>query len=106
MVKGYFDLVIFDEASQCYVERALPVMLRGNQCAIAGDDKQLPPFDLYNVKVDEEEIRLSRMRLRSKLKASWTWPGPSSGNANSVGITVLPKRSSSISPIMPSTKAA
>ncbi len=55
MVKGYFDLVIFDEASQCYVERALPVMLRGNQCVIAGDDKQLPPFDLYNVKVDEEE---------------------------------------------------
>jgi very-short-patch-repair endonuclease len=55
MVKGYFDLVIFDEASQCYVERALPVMLRGRQCVIAGDDKQLPPFDLYNVKVDEEE---------------------------------------------------
>ncbi len=55
MIKGYFDLVIFDEASQCYVERALPVMLRGRQCVIAGDDKQLPPFDLYNVKVDEEE---------------------------------------------------
>ncbi len=55
MVKGHFDLVIFDEASQCYVERALPVMLRGRQCVIAGDDKQLPPFDLYNVKVDEEE---------------------------------------------------
>jgi very-short-patch-repair endonuclease len=55
MEKDYFDLVIFDEASQCYVERALPVMLRGRQCVIAGDDKQLPPFDLYNVKVDESE---------------------------------------------------
>jgi hypothetical protein len=55
MVQEHFDLVIFDEASQCYVERALPVMLRGRQCVIAGDDKQLPPFDLYNVKVDEEE---------------------------------------------------
>jgi AAA domain/REase_MTES_1575 len=54
MVKDYFDLVIFDEASQCYVERALPVMLRGKQCVIAGDDQQLPPFDLYNVKVEEE----------------------------------------------------
>ncbi|MFN8393248.1 MAG: AAA domain-containing protein [Bacteroidia bacterium] len=55
MVKGYFDLVVFDEASQCYAERALPVMLRGKQFVIAGDDKQLPPFDLYNVKADEEE---------------------------------------------------
>lgn len=55
MIKDHFDIVIFDEASQCYVERALPVMLRGKQVVIAGDDKQLPPFDLYNVKVEEEE---------------------------------------------------
>ncbi|MEM7038614.1 MAG: AAA domain-containing protein, partial [Bacteroidota bacterium] len=55
MQKDFFDLVIFDEASQCYVERALPVMMRGRHSVIAGDDKQLPPFDLYNVKVDEGE---------------------------------------------------
>ncbi len=55
MAKDYFDLVVFDEASQCYVERALPVMLRGRQCVIAGDDQQLQPFDLYNVKVEEDE---------------------------------------------------
>lgn len=55
MEEGYFDIVIFDEASQCYVERALPVLLRGRQCVVAGDDKQLPPFDLYNVKADEAE---------------------------------------------------
>ena len=55
MRQGFFDLVVFDEASQCYVERALPVMLRGNTCVIAGDEKQLQPFDLYSVKVDEED---------------------------------------------------
>jgi REase_MTES_1575/AAA domain/Protein of unknown function (DUF4011) len=55
MVKNHFDLVIFDEASQCYVEHALPAMLRGRQCVVAGDDRQLPPFDLYRVKADEEE---------------------------------------------------
>lgn len=55
MERAYFDLVIFDEASQCYVERALPVMLRGKHCVIAGDDKQLPPFDLYNVKIEDAE---------------------------------------------------
>ena len=55
MQENYFDLVIFDEASQCYVERALPPLLRGKTAVIAGDEKQLAPFDLYNVKIDEEE---------------------------------------------------
>lgn len=55
METKFFDLVIFDEASQCYVERAFPIMLRGDNCVIAGDEKQLPPFDLYSVKVEEGE---------------------------------------------------
>lgn len=53
MAADFFDLVIFDEASQCFVERALPVMLRGRQCIIAGDDQQLQPLDLYKVKYEE-----------------------------------------------------
>lgn len=60
MEKGFFDLVVFDEASQCYVERALPVLLRGRNAVIAGDDKQLPPFDLYNVKIEEDEDDLDQ----------------------------------------------
>jgi len=60
MEEGFFDLVIFDEASQCYVERAFPVLLRGRNAVIAGDDKQLPPFDLYNVKIEEDEDDLDR----------------------------------------------
>ena len=55
MVRDYFDLVIFDEASQCYVERAIPVLLRGKAAVVAGDDKQLPPFDLYSIKAETEE---------------------------------------------------
>lgn len=51
----YFDLVIFDEASQCQVERGLPAMLRGKQVVIAGDSKQLRPSDLYQVKWESEE---------------------------------------------------
>lgn len=50
-----FDLVIFDEASQCYVERALPVALRGKTVVVAGDEKQLPPYDLYAIKHDDAE---------------------------------------------------
>ncbi|MBN3519871.1 DUF4011 domain-containing protein [Algoriphagus lutimaris] len=52
--KGIFDLVIFDEASQCQVERGIPAMLRGKQVVIAGDSKQLRPSDFYQVKWDSE----------------------------------------------------
>jgi hypothetical protein len=50
-----FDLVIFDEASQCPVERGLPAMLRGKQVVVAGDSKQLRPSDFYQIKWESEE---------------------------------------------------
>ncbi len=49
-----FDLVIFDEASQCFAEQGIPAMFRGKQVVIAGDDKQLRPFELYQVRWEEE----------------------------------------------------
>lgn len=42
-----FDVVIFDEASQCRLEEALPVLLRGSRVVIAGDQKQLPPTRFF-----------------------------------------------------------
>ncbi|WP_373496587.1 AAA domain-containing protein [Aquiflexum sp.] len=54
-LKQSFDLVIFDESSQCYVERGLPAMLRGKQTVIAGDSHQLRPFDLYQVRMETED---------------------------------------------------
>lgn len=53
-MKQLFDLVIFDEASQCFAERGIPAMYRGNQVLIAGDSKQLKPFELYQVRWEEE----------------------------------------------------
>lgn len=49
-----FDVVIFDEASQCFAERGIPAMYRGKQVLIAGDSKQLRPFELYQARWDEE----------------------------------------------------
>jgi hypothetical protein len=49
-----FDLVIFDEASQCYAEKGIPSIYRGKQVVITGDDKQLRPYDLYKVRWEEE----------------------------------------------------
>jgi superfamily I DNA and/or RNA helicase len=54
-MESMFDLVIFDEASQCYAEKCIPALYRGKQVVIAGDDKQLSPSDLYHVRWDEEE---------------------------------------------------
>ena len=50
-----FDLVIFDEASQCFSEQGIPAMYRGNQVVITGDKMQLSPFDLYKVRWEEEQ---------------------------------------------------
>jgi len=54
-VEDLFDLVIFDEASQCYLERGFPGLLRGKQIVICGDSKQLQPTDLYAIRWDEED---------------------------------------------------
>lgn len=52
--KGLFDLIIYDEASQCAVEDALPSLYRGKRIIIAGDEKQLRPFDLFQIKEEYE----------------------------------------------------
>lgn len=50
-----FDLVIFDEASQCFAERGIPAMYRGKQIVVTGDSMQLQPNDLYRVRWDEDD---------------------------------------------------
>jgi len=44
---GLFDLVIFDEASQCPLEHAVAAIYRGKSVVIAGDEKQLPPTSFF-----------------------------------------------------------
>lgn len=53
-MKDLFDIVIFDEASQCFAERGIPSLYRGRQVVIAGDSQQLQPFDLYQPRWEEE----------------------------------------------------
>jgi very-short-patch-repair endonuclease len=45
--KAYFDVVIFDEASQITPADAVTSMMRGRQLVVAGDDKQLPPTAFF-----------------------------------------------------------
>jgi hypothetical protein len=46
-----FDVLIFDEASQCRLEEALPVLTRAKRVVIAGDPKQLPPTRFFETTV-------------------------------------------------------
>lgn len=53
-----FDLVVFDEASQCTVESGLPVLVRAKRVVIAGDEKQMPPSSYFALggSDDDEDI--------------------------------------------------
>jgi superfamily I DNA and/or RNA helicase len=52
-MKDLFDLVIFDEASQCFAERGIPALYRGKQALVAGDAMQLKPGDVYQTRWQE-----------------------------------------------------
>lgn len=41
MEAGFFDIVVFDEASQCDIASALPLLYRAKKAVVIGDPKQL-----------------------------------------------------------------
>jgi hypothetical protein len=50
----YFDVVIFDEASQVTPADAVPAILRARQVVVAGDEHQLPPTAFFSAAPDGE----------------------------------------------------
>lgn len=66
----YFDIVMFDEASQLKLEDNLPALLKGKQIIIAGDEHQMPPSNYFSKTFDrdiededfedEDEIKVDR----------------------------------------------
>ena len=49
---GLFDLLIFDEASQMYVEKGVPSIYRAKKVVVAGDHKQLRPSNLGSGRIE------------------------------------------------------
>ena len=45
--KNMFDVVIFDEASQVFIESTVPTIYRGKNIVVAGDAKQLRPSTTF-----------------------------------------------------------
>jgi len=50
----WFDVVIFDEASQIPPAQAVSAISRATQVVVAGDERQLPPTSFFTAAVDEE----------------------------------------------------
>lgn len=45
--RNLFDVVLFDEASQVFIENTIPSIYRGNRIVVAGDAKQLRPTTTF-----------------------------------------------------------
>jgi very-short-patch-repair endonuclease/DNA polymerase III delta prime subunit len=51
-----FDLVVFDEASQIPPADAVGALIRGRQCVVVGDSRQLPPTNFFGAHVEAEDF--------------------------------------------------
>ena len=71
MDMGLFDLLVFDEASQMYVERGVPSIYRAKKVVVAGDHKQLRPSSLGVGRItygDEDEDESEDVEVNSALE--------------------------------------
>jgi very-short-patch-repair endonuclease len=70
--RPYFDVVVFDEASQVRPAEAIPAILRGRQLVVAGDERQLPPTDFFsgsNLETEEEEDHEAALKIDSSFES-------------------------------------
>jgi len=56
LLPGVIDLVVIDEASQCDIASALPLLLRAKRAVIIGDEKQLTHVSNIS-RVDDQQIQ-------------------------------------------------
>jgi len=52
----WFDVVIFDEASQIPPAQAVSAISRATQVVVAGDERQLPPTSFFTAAIDEDAV--------------------------------------------------
>jgi superfamily I DNA and/or RNA helicase len=67
---GIFDLAVVDEASQCDVASAIPLLFRARRSAVIGDPNQLR--HITNVQDDGEEA-LARETGAESLRPAWSY---------------------------------
>lgn len=62
---GLFDLVIFDEASQCDIASALPLFARAKRAVVVGDDRQLSFISQLGIAHDRNLMQAQGLPLAS-----------------------------------------
>ena len=68
LTEGLFDVIIFDEASQMFIESAIPVIYRGKKVIVAGDDKQLRPSSTFLGRYEDEDEDEENMESAAALE--------------------------------------
>ena len=81
-MRELFDLVIFDEASQCFAEKGIPAIYRARQMVVTGDSKQLAPNDLYMIRWQEEEPEEMELEIDSLLDLAGKIPASNSSSGS------------------------
>lgn len=68
--RDFFDIVLFDEASQLQLPDTFPSLLKGKQCIIAGDKHQMPPSNLFQKSIVDapRTFKHSEENIGSNLK--------------------------------------
>ncbi|WP_027120868.1 DEAD/DEAH box helicase [Mycoplasmopsis lipofaciens] len=51
----HFDYVIFDEASQIFIEKAIPFISISDKVVVAGDDQQMQPSNWFSTRDNNED---------------------------------------------------
>ena len=64
---GLFELLIFDEASQIYIEKGIPSIARAKKVVIAGDHKQLRPSSLGDGRFENDDDETAALDEESLL---------------------------------------
>lgn len=64
LVDNLFDILIIDEASQCDIASAIPLILRAKQVVIIGDPKQLR--HITSVRVEDENVIREHIGLSAR----------------------------------------
>ncbi len=65
--KDKFDYVIFDEASQIFLEKAIPYMSIADKVIIAGDDQQMQPSNWFGHRSDVDDDEKEEENIDSLL---------------------------------------
>ena len=107
----YFDVVVFDEASQITPADAVTSILRGRQLVVAGDDKQLPPTAFFASGSTDDDSEEPEPRHPGQpcwpapqgSSPSWTRSAQCSVSGSSPGTTEAATNGSSPSPTPIST---